>query len=196
MGKRSIVQLVAGVLLLLIGLAVFAIRLQHAGPYSAPHGGPLLGALGSLILGALLIVQTGPRWIGWVALLVSPVAIFPSIYSLVGEAEEVISLYAFDASGQEVDLRLWIVDREDGAWVGMPRAKALDYSLDQAELQMLRGGEMQCVVPVLFDERQVAGEIHQLKVEKYVAAQAAGALGLYPMEAGESTVALRLDPCT
>ena len=110
--------------------------------------------------------------------------------------QEVISIYAADANNNPADLRLWIVDREDGAWVGMPRWKAVDHSLDGANLQMLRNGELTCVAPVLFDEdRDTVRAIHAMKVEKYAVAKISGAIGLYPLEATETTVVLRLDPC-
>lgn len=137
-----------------------------------------------------------PRFLPWILLILSPVALFPVIYSIMGESEEVISLYATDSKGQPADLRLWIVDREDGAWVGMPRSKAVEHALDGVQLQMLRAGQMVCVVPRLYDEdRETVRAIHAMKVEKYSVAQIAGAIGMYPLEATESTVVLRLDNC-
>ena len=111
------------------------------------------------------------------------------------ELEEVVSLYATDSASRPVELRLWIVDRDDGEWVGMPRWKALEHSLDGARLQVLRTGETRCVVPLLYEDRATVRAIHALKVEKYAVARGAALLGLYPREAGESSVSLRLDPC-
>jgi hypothetical protein len=65
------------------------------------------------------------------------------------ELEEVVSLYATDSAGAPAELRLGIVDREHGEWVGMPRTKAVEHSLDGARLRLLRNGETRCVVPVL-----------------------------------------------
>ena len=192
--NRSMLFTTAGLMILAVGLAVFAIRLQHAGPYAMPHSGALYGGLGAILIGIVLIYGS-PRVLCWIALAASPVALFPSIYSIMGESEEVISLYATDADNNPADLRLWIVDRDDGAWLGMPRTKAIDHSLDGSELQMLRHGEMQCVIPVLHEDRPTVEMIHGMKVQKYSAAQLAGSLGLYPLEATESTVVLRLDPC-
>lgn len=186
---------ILGGLLILLGLSVFAIRLIHAGPYAMPHGGALYGGFGLMVLGALLIWDRF-RSLSWIALVISPLAMFPSIYSLMGESEEVISLYAMDADNQPVDLRLWIVDREDGAWVGMSRDKAVEHNLDGAQLSMLRSGEQTCVVPVLHEDQPTVRTIHAMKVEKYKVAQIAGAAGLYPLEATETTVALRLAPCS
>ena len=125
----------------------------------------------------------------------SPVVLFFGLYATMAELEEVVSLYATDGSGRPAELRLWIVDRDDGAWVGMPRSKALEHSLDGAKLDLLRNGETLCVVPVLYEDRATVKAIHALKVEKYAVARAAAAIGLYPREARETAVSLRLDPC-
>ena len=111
------------------------------------------------------------------------------------ELEETISLYATDADGRPAELRLWIVDREDGEWVGMPRAKAVEHSLDGAQLEMLRAGEVRCVLLKLHEDRPTVKAIHAMKVEKYAVARAAARVGLYPAEARDTTVSLRLDPC-
>ena len=193
--KRSLFFAAIALVLILVGLGVFAIRLIHAGPYAIPHGGAVYGAIGGFILAAILIYGR-PKWLGWIAITLSPVALFPAIYSIMGESEEVISLYAKDSSNHPVDLRLWIVDREDGAWLGMSRAKAIEHSLDGSRLIMLRQGQSLCVMPVLYDkDRATVREIHKMKVEKYAVARAAGSVGLYPLEATDNTVVLRLDPC-
>ena len=121
--------------------------------------------------------------------------LFFGLYATMAELEEVVSLYATNGAGKPVELRLWVVDREDGEWVGMPRWKAVEHSLDGARLQVLRNGETRCVVPVLHEDRATVKAIHALKVEKYAVARGAAAIGLYPREARETAVALRLDPC-
>jgi hypothetical protein len=191
----SLTRLITGLTFIAIGLAVFLVRIQHAGTYAIPSAGVLLGAMSSTFLGALLIWPSVPRLIMWIALAVSPVAVFVSIYSIVGELEEVISLYAPNSKGQVTDLRLWVVDRDDGAWVGMSRDKAIEHSLDGARLEMLRSGEIHCVVPALSQSQQTTRTIHAMKIKKYAAAQMAAGIGLYPREATENTAALRLDPC-
>lgn len=185
-----------GGLLVAVGVAVFVVRLLHEGAYAVPRGGNLFGGFGALAVGGLLLWSAAPKPAVWGALVLSPVVLFFGLYATMAELEEVISLYATDRSGAPAELRLWIIDREDGSWVGMPRSKALEHSLDGAELDMLRDGETTCVVPVLFEGRETVGPIHALKVEKYAVARAAAAIGLYPREARETSVALRLDPCT
>ncbi len=193
--SSSKVQTVVGCGLLVLGIAVFAIRFQHEGAYAMPRGANLFGGLGALLVGSLLVWPASPRWLGWLALAVSPVVVFFGLYATMAEFEEVVSLYATDSAGQPAELRLWIIDREDGAWVGMPRTKALEHSLDGARLELLRRGETRCVVPVLHEDRPTVRAIHALKVEKYAVARGAAAIGFYPREARETSVSLRLDPC-
>lgn len=188
-------QVVLGWALVAVGVAVFAVRLLHDGPYAMPRGANLFGGLGALLLGALLISSAAPRALRWLALAGSPVVLFFGLYATMAELEEVVSLYATDSSGRPAELRLWIVDREDGAWVGMPRAKAVEHSLNGAKLELLRDGEIRCVVPVLYEDRATVKAIHALKVEKYAVARGAAAIGLYPREARDTAVSLRLDPC-
>lgn len=194
-GSSSTLRTVVGCGLLALGIAVFAVRFLHEGPYAMPRGANLFGGLGALLLGGVLVWPAAPRALGWLALAASPVVLFFGLYATMAELEEVVSLYATDSAGNRADLRLWIVDRDDGEWVGMPRTKAVEHSLDGARLMLLRNGESRCVVPVLHEDRTTVKAIHALKVEKYAVARAAAAIGLYPREARETAVSLRLDPC-
>ena len=195
-GSSSKLRSAVGASLLLIGVAAFAVRLLHAGDYAMPTGpGPLLGGVGGIVVGGLLLWSGMPRLLARVLLAVSPLVAFPGIYATMAELEETISLYATDSRGQPADLRLWIVDREDGAWVGMPQSKATEHSLDGARLEMLRDGETRCVVAVQTKDIETTRAIHRLKVEKYAVARAAALIGLYSREARPTTAALRLDPC-
>lgn len=191
----STARTVFGYGLLLVGIAVFAVRFVHDGPYAMPRGANLFGGLGALVVGAVLAWPATPRGLRWLALGISPVVLFFGLYATMAELEEVVSLFAIDSAGAPVDLRLWIVDREDGEWVGMARAKAIEHSLNGARLQLLRQGQTRCVVPVLFDDRATVKAIHAMKLEKYAVARGAAAIGLYPSEARDTGAALRLDPC-
>lgn len=194
-GFSSKLSAALGWVLLGAGIAVFVVRLQHDGPYAIPRGGNLFGGLGALLIGGVLVSCGKPRWLAWISLAASPVVLFFALYATMAELEEVVSLYATDSEGRPAELRLWIVDREDGQWVGMPRTKAIEHSLDGAQVEMLRSGETGCVTPVLFEDRTTVAAIHAQKVEKYAVARAAAGIGLYPREARETAVALRLDPC-
>lgn len=191
----SKVRTVVGFGLLIVGVAVFAVRLLHAGPYAMPRGGSLFGGLGALLIGGVLVWPATPRRLGWLALAASPVVLFFGLYATMAELEEVVSLYATDSAGNPAELRLWIVDRDDGEWVGMPRWKAIEHSLDGARVRLLRDGKIRCVVPILYEDRATVRAIHALKLRKYAVARGAAAIGLYPREAGETGVSLRLDPC-
>jgi hypothetical protein len=191
----SRLQAVVGWGLLAIGVAVFTVRLLHEGAYAFPRGGNLFGGVGALAVGGVLVWAAKPRALGWLALAASPIVFFFALYATMAELEEVVSLYATDSAGRPAELRLWIVDRDDGEWVGMPRAKAVEHALDGARLDLLRRGETRCVVPRLHEDRATVKAIHAMKVEKYAVARAAAGIGLYPREARPSSVALRFDPC-
>ena len=188
--SSSRVRTVVGCGLLVLGVAVFAVRLLHEGPYAMPRGAALFGGLGALLLGGVLVWPATPRGLGWLALAATPVVLFFGLYATMAELEEVVSLYATDSAGKPAELRLWIVDREDGQWVGMPRWKAVEHSLDGARVQLLRIGKTRCVVPVLHEDRATVRAIHALKVEKYAVARGAAAIGLYPRDAREAAVGL------
>lgn len=191
----SLGDIIAGIIFILIGLTVFVIRLNHPGPYAMPHGAAFYSALILLPIGGLIIWTGTGGFVRRMAVIVAVIATLPCIYSIGGESQEVISLYATDVENQPVDLRLWIVDREDGAWVGMGREKAFNHQLDGARLDMLRAGRRVCVTPNLNQDQNTTRVIHAMKVEKYATARIGGALGFYPLEATPSTVVLRLDPC-
>ncbi len=193
--SNSKIQTAIGYGLLVLGIAVFAVRFLHEGAYAMPRGANLFGGLGALLLGGVLVWPATPRWLGWLSLAVSPAVLFFGLYATMAELEEVVSLYATDSAGKPAELRLWIVDREDGEWVGMPRSKAVEHSLDGARVELLRSGKTRCVLPVLHEDRATVRAIHALKVEKYAVARGAAAIGIYPREARETAVSLRLDPC-
>jgi hypothetical protein len=191
----SKIKFVVGCALLAVGIIVFAVRFQHDGAYAVPRGGNLFGGLGALVLGGVLVWPAAPRALGWLALATSPIVLFFGLYATMSELEEVVSLYATDSADKPAELRLWIIDHEDAEWVGMQRSKAVEHSLDGASLELLRKGETRCVVPVLHEDRTIVRAIHALKVEKYAVASLSAVIGLYPSEAKDTTVALRLDAC-
>lgn len=199
-GAASTVQRGAGWLMLAVGVSVFAIRLQHAGPYDFPGGGNLLGGVLALGLGAFL--AWGPIGIGglgavlrWAALAASPIVLFFALYATLAELEEVVVLKATHRSGAPAGLRLWVVDHEGAAWVTMPRSKADAHSLREARVELLRRGESRCVVATRIEDRAKVNRIHRMRHEKYAVQRLATSIGLFGREAGEHTVTLRLEPC-
>ena len=187
-----------GWVLILAGIAVFAIRLLHPGPYPFPGGGNLRAGLLALALGAWLardwLAESGARRaLNAVAVVAGCVVLFFALYSTLAELEEVVTLRVEGPEGR-ADLRLWIVDRDAAAWVTMPRAKAEAFALDGARAQLLRGGRFRCVVPELHDDRESLEAAFALRQEKYAVQRLAIAVGV--MEPTPSYgVALRLDPC-
>jgi len=188
-------RVVLGWGLLVLGLAVFVVRLQHEGPYAFPRRGNLFGGLGAIAVGTLLVATVTPQILRWIALAASPFVLFSGTYAILSELEEVISLYATHESGSAAELRLWIVDDANGAWLGMPKTKAVAHALDGEPIRMLRQGETRCVVPVLFEDRPTVEAMHALKMEKYAVARIASAIGAYPATPPATSVALRLDDC-
>ena len=196
----SKLQRVVGWLMLFVGLSVFVIRFQHAGPYAFPRGGNLLAGVLALLLGGWLVRP----WLashrlaapfGWIALAASPIVLFFALYATLAELEEVVVLKATDRTGQPANLRLWIVDRADAAWVTMPRAKADAHDLTETRAELLRSGEWRCVVAMRDERHETVNAIHRLRHEKYAVQRFATVIGMFGETAGESTVALRLDPC-
>lgn len=184
----------------LVGLAVFAIRLQHAGPYAWPGGGNLrAGLLALAIAAALAAPAPGPgalaRGLRWLAVAVSPVVLFFALYATLAELEEVVSLEATRRDGETVALRLWIVDRPDGAWATMPRSKLAEHDLASARTRLLRDGAWHCVTTEHVDDLAVANEIVDLRHEKYAVQRLATAVGLFGRHASANTAAIRIAPC-
>lgn len=186
---------IVGWLMLIVGLSVFAIRTQHAGPYALPRGGNLLAGVLALVLG----VSLARGWLGaplrWIALTASPIVLFFALYATLAELEEVVVLKVIARSGQPADLRLWVVDRGGAAWVTMPRAKADAHGLTETRVDLLRQGEVTCVTVIRHEDRATVNEIHQLRHQKYAVQRIATTLGIFGRSAGEDVVALRLDPC-
>ncbi len=140
-----------GWLALIVGLSVFAIRLQHEGPYALPRGGNLLSGVLALLIGVGLILS----WLGAnrfallltrSVLALTPIVIFFALYATLAELEEVVVLRATDDRGATKDLRLWVVDHEGTPWVTMPRSKADAHGLTHTRVELLGHGAASCVI--------------------------------------------------
>jgi hypothetical protein len=191
-----------GWLMLAAGVSVFAIRVQHAGPYQAPEQGNLRAAVLALAIGILLVAPWLGRLrrgaaLGLRALLLaaSPVVLFFALYATFAELEEVVVLRAKDAHGEPTNLRLWIVDHAGVAWVSMPRSKAEEHALDGAPIEMLRAGRTVCVVPALSRDPADNERTFRLRDEKYAVQRLGRTIGLFGDGPSPQTVTLRLDPC-
>lgn len=106
-----------------------------------PHGRPLLAGAGAMVLGAMLMWSRKPRWSGWIALIVSPAALFPCIYSIMGEWDEVVSLYGCTAqapSGRRAVLAAGCDTGEDvHTHVSIDRDRYADILLDLQNKEIL-----------------------------------------------------------
>jgi hypothetical protein len=190
------VSRIVGGLLLLVCAAAFVMRLRGSGPFAFPDGGPLLGVVLLLAVGGWLAFAPGvAKAVTWLALIASPLVLFYGLYITLAELEEVIVLRVTDDSGQSTDLRLWIADRDGVPWVTMGQSKADTYALSGRRIELVRAGEIRCVVAVRHDDRPNVAAIHQLRQEKYAVQRLATVIGLYGQGPGATTVALRLDPC-
>lgn len=187
-------------LLLAIGFSVFAIRLQHAGPYAMPSQGNLRAGLLALLLGAALVrpwfgADLRGRILTGVVLAISPVVLFFALYATLAELEEVVVLRAESEAGKTADLRLWIVDHEGAEWVTMGREKADTHGLTRTRAELLRQGELRCVEAVRFEDRATVNKAHALRHEKYTIQRLATQIGIFGASAAENVIAVRLLPC-
>jgi len=196
---RSISRLL-GCLLVLVGVSVFLIRLQHAGPYAMPGGGNLAAGVLALVLGFSLVApwSRAPAIavpLTWLGILAGPVILFFALYATLAELEEVISIKALDREGNPVSLRLWVVDYEGRPWVTMPGSKSDKHGLEDGPVVMFRAGVDSCVLATRWDDREIVDNIHRRRHQKYMVQRMATQLGLFGESAGAKTVTLRLDPC-
>ncbi len=189
-----------GWLALLVGVSVFAIRLQHPGPYALPRHGNLLSGGLALSLGLALIRP----WLGGDRLAVlltrtvlaaTPFVVFFALYATLAELEEVVVLHVTDAEGNPEQLRLWIADFEGRPWVTMPRGKADAHGLSDARVELFRDGKTSCVIAKRHEDPEVVNRTFQLRQEKYRVQRLATAIGLFGRSAGTNVVTLELAPC-
>lgn len=189
-----------GWLMLLVGVAVFLIRLNHPGPYAMPHQGNLLAAILSLAIGIILVLpllgdNLATNLGRWLALAASPIVVFFALYAIFAELEETVSLRVNSTNGESIDLRLWVVDIDGAPWVTMDRPKAERHGLHSAKVELLRNGEFSCVLTTLIDDPNLVNNAHELRTKKYAVQRFAMVLGMFQETAGSGTVALKLDPC-
>ena len=189
-----------GWLALIVGLSVFAIRLQHEGPYAFPRAGNLLSGVLVLAIGVWLV---GP-WLRGnqlaslltrALLVATPIVIFFALYATLAELEEVVVLRATDEQGDASDLRLWVVDYEETPWVTMPRSKADAHGLTDTRAELLRHGAAGCVIAKRYDDSEAVETIFRLRHEKYRIQRLATLIGIFGRSAGKDVVTLRLEPC-
>jgi hypothetical protein len=191
-----------GWLMLAVGVSVFAIRFQHAGPYAFPEQGNLRAGVLALLIGIALATPGIARAAGGAGMIArrllfaaAPIVLFFALYATLAEFEEVVVLRATDAQGAPANLRLWVADADGVPWVSMPRSKEQEHSLDGARLELLRDGQTSCVVATLSDDPADNERTFRLRDEKYAIQRLGRQIGLFGDGPGPQTVTLRLDPC-
>ncbi len=189
-----------GWLALLVGVSVFAIRLQHPGPYAFPRHGNLLSGVLALLFGLALIRP----WLGGdrlamlvtrIVLVATPFVVFFALYATLAELEEVVVLRVTDAEGNPEELRLWVADFEGSPWVTMPRWKADAHGLTDVRVELFRDGKAGCVIARRHEDPSAVDKIFQLRQEKYRVQRLGTALGIFGRSAGQNVVTLELEPC-
>lgn len=199
-GFATTLRRIVGFAMLAVGVSVFLVRLDHAGPYAFPQGGSLTGGLLALALGGWLAFRnSGPTPLAKIGsrlvLLASPVVLFFALYATLAEVEEVVVLKATNSSGEHADLRLWIVDLEGFSWIVMPIDKAREHDLDGARLELLRKGELRCVETKVVSDRRTVTAVRDARYERYAIQRLATSVGVFTREPGPEAIVVRVAPC-
>jgi len=189
--------------LIVLGLAVFLVRLRHAGPYFMPEGGNLVGGIGALICGALLMRDQAGEALGRTArigltsvLFVASLASFYlAFYGTLAELEEVVVVRAHCEGDVGDPLRFWVVDDAGALWISMGPGKAERTGLARTpDVRLLRDGEEQCMEASIVDDPATLRRVLPLLEEKYTVARIAVSLGVFGDGRYETNELLRLTP--
>lgn len=195
-----LVRRIVGVALLVVGVAVFAVRLGHAGPYAVPADGNLRAALAAFVLAAFFLWRTRrvspvERTISVLAWVATPIVLFFGLYATLAEIEEVVVVESLTEEGDAINMRLWVVDAASLEWVNMPRAKAVRNGLTRARVGFFRDGETLCREATMVEDRSTVVRNSKLASEKYAIKRLATWIGVFSKEAPPELVTVRLAPC-
>ena len=199
---------IVGWLLVLAGIAVFAVRFHHEGPYPFPGAMDFASGCAALLVGALLIRSpwSGPREGGAsrftrVLLGASPIVFLLALVAYGHEAGEVVVLRTHGPEGSVRETRLWIVDHQGSPWIVTGRGSGHDRDLtDNPRVELVRRGETRCWVAERHLDRTTLETVLEARSEKYLAQRIAFATGLWKHfskrdDLEEIAVALRFTPC-
>ncbi len=199
---------VVGWVVLLMGLAVFGVRLHHEGPYPFPGPMDLAAGCTAILVGALLIrppwrrpAEEGVPWATRALLGLAPIVFVVALVAMGHEAEEVVVLRTTDADGDVRETRLWVVDHDGAPWVVTSLGGPHDADLTATpRVEIVRGGETQCWLAERHVDRATLVALLQLRSEKYRAQRIAIASGLWQHfeERDDLTriaVGIRFTPC-
>jgi hypothetical protein len=199
---------IVGWILVLAGVAVFAVRLHHEGPYPFPGAKDLASGCAALVVGALLIRspwsvprEGGVSWVTRVLLGVSPIVFLLALAAYGHEAEEVVVLRTTGHQGAVRETRLWIVDHEGSPWIVTGRGSGHDRDLSaNPRAEIFRRGETRCWIAERYLDRTTLQTLLQVRSEKYRAQRIAFATGVWKHfserdDLDETAVAIRFAPC-
>jgi hypothetical protein len=197
-----------GWFLVLAGIAVFAVRFHHEGPYPFPGAVDFASGCAALVVGALLIRSRwrGPREGGASSLTrallgVSPIVLLLALVAFGHEAEEVVVLRTKGPEGRIRETRLWIVDHQGSPWVVTGRGSSHDRALmENPRVEMVRRGETRCWVAERHLDRATLETVLEVRSKKYLAQRIALATGMWKhfSDRGDLdaiAVAIRFVPC-
>lgn len=127
-----------------------------------------------------------------VCVLALVVLFFGGIYAASELGGEIVTLTTFDAAGDPIETRLWVVDDAGSAWLrcGVPTSGWCGRMRANPDVRVSRGGAPQAFTAVLVTDPPVRDRIHALMAEKYGWADAL--IGM--IRDGDASVAVRLDP--
>ena len=195
---------IVGAVLILAGIAPFAVRLHHEGPY--PFGNPLDFVAGAIALGvgALLVRSpwSSPREGGAtcgtrVLLGLAPFAFVLALVAYAHEAEEVVVLRTTGSEGSVRETRLWIVDYQGAPWIVTGRDSPHDLDLvANPRVEIFRRGEARCWTAERHLDQATLEKTLGARSEKYRTQRIALASGAWKLDQLEGiAVALRFTPC-
>jgi hypothetical protein len=204
LGARRIPTALPACLLLLCGVAVFAVRLHHAGPYPFPRGPDLVFGPANLLLGLLALRPWRPSLArgalgNRLLLAVMPFVLFLGLGAVAHEAEEVVILRTANEAGAVRDTRLWVIDQMGSPWVVTARHSDHIRELSaNPRVEVFRRGEWRCHLAEPHGDRETIEASLRLRHEKYRVQRLAVALGVWPSSLDgieEVAVAVRFEPC-
>jgi hypothetical protein len=183
---------IVGWILVLAGIAVFAVRGHHEGPYPVPGGV-------DLVSGSAALIVASP--VTRLLLGASPLVFLLALVAYGHEAEEVVVLRTTGPEGAVRETRLWIVDHQGSPWVVTGRDSGHDRALTgNPRVEIVRHGEAHCWIAERHLDRATLEAVLQSRSEKYLAQRIAlGARAWKHFSEREDlatiAVAIRFAPC-
>ena len=201
---RRIPAWVPGVLLLLAGAAVFAVRGIHPGPYPFPRGADLIFGTLNLVVGLALLRPWHPSlargaFANRLLLGLTPLVLFAGIAAMAHESQEVVVLRTWNEEGALRETRLWVIDHEGAPWVvtGSESEHVRQLTVNP-RVELFRRGEARCYLAEPHLDLETIEAALRRRHEKYAMQRIAVALGVWPASTEGlelRAAAVRFEPC-